>query len=232
MKKGLVSEATIIPSNEIKEDEEPSNDQVPSVEDNTEDEFESDEAKQMEKDETPEKIDGENETDRIKDIQDLTTDKMREFEQTLETIKNEILDFRYKTVDIDNIKTNLNILNAKVDDITPPTPEESLTKMANIAGGFTIQQYWADYLAKNKPYETVVPNGTILNGITDINIDVNNPKNGNNTDFNIKKGDDRDGDTVYIMNIKDVENYDEDTIKNSILGKNIDSNDQNRKTRF
>lgn len=93
---------------------------------------------------------------RVKEIQDMQTKKIEELESYIASLNTEIQDIQSKTIDIDNIKANVEVLHQQVDDITPATPEESVAKMAKISGGITIEDYWRNYFNENKPYKDVV----------------------------------------------------------------------------
>jgi hypothetical protein len=86
---------------------------------------------------------------RIKEIQDMQTLELNNMLQTVEMIKNEIATLSQKTVDIDAMKANIDIVNKKVKDLTPLSTEEQLTKNAIISGGMKIEDVWNKYLLDN-----------------------------------------------------------------------------------
>lgn len=93
---------------------------------------------------------------RIKEIQDMQTKKIEELESYISTLNTELQDVQMKTVDLDNMKVNMQVLHQQVEEITPPSPEQSLEKMAKISGGITIEDYWRDFYKENKPFQQVV----------------------------------------------------------------------------
>lgn len=93
--------------------------------------------------------------DRVKSIQDMQTKKLEELENYLNVLKQKSDDTEIKLSDLDNVKINLDNLKDHVKEITPPTPEESLDKMAEITGGVTITDYWKDYINKHQPLKQV-----------------------------------------------------------------------------
>jgi hypothetical protein len=98
--------------------------------------------------------------DRVKEIQDMQTKKLEEFENYIKELGNDIEDVKLRTIDIDNIKTNVDILHQQVEDITPATPEQSLENMAKISGGITVEDYWRNYFNENKPYKRIADDNT------------------------------------------------------------------------
>lgn len=61
---------------------------------------------------------------------------------------------------VDQISTNLGNVNQRVDNLTPPTPLESLNNMIQVTtGAQKIEDYWNEYFAKHGRQDTV--NGSI-----------------------------------------------------------------------
>jgi hypothetical protein len=57
---------------------------------------------------------------------------------------------------VDQIGTNLNNVNQRVDNLTPPTPLESLNNMIQVTtGAQKIEDYWNDYFARHGRQNTV-----------------------------------------------------------------------------
>jgi hypothetical protein len=90
----------------------------------------------------------EQKTDILKDLAQNHTEKIDAILQYIEGINQEIGIMKQKDQEIDMLKSHVGELEKQVDMLTPPTPEESLEKMVRISGGQTIDQYWANYLAK------------------------------------------------------------------------------------
>lgn len=184
--------------------EDDSDDKLPVLDDNTtstEEEIPSkptefEDTEEVEKIKKEEELSKKSEIDRVKEIQDMQTEKIGEIEEFVQSLTNEIEELNRKTVDIEAIKTNLDVLKQKVKDITPPTPEESLEKMAKISGGITVEEYWAKYFEENKPYKTVVKQET----------------------ESIDSDDEQKKDTTYVISVKDIKSdYNENSIKDSLF---------------
>ena len=61
---------------------------------------------------------------------------------------------------VDQIGTNLNNVNQRVDNLTPPTPLESLNNMIQVTtGAQKIEDYWNEYFAKHGRQDSV--NGSL-----------------------------------------------------------------------
>ena len=61
---------------------------------------------------------------------------------------------------VDQISTNLGNVNQRVDNLTPPTPLESLNNMIQVTtGAQKIEDYWNEYFAKHGRQDSV--NGSI-----------------------------------------------------------------------
>jgi len=61
---------------------------------------------------------------------------------------------------VDQIGTNLNNVNQRVDNLTPPTPLESLNNMIQVTtGAQKIEDYWNEYFAKHGRQDNV--NGSL-----------------------------------------------------------------------
>ncbi len=209
VKSKFISEATILKTNEAEDIDMPPSD----------DTFESPDVEQIQKQEAINLAPVDDMT-RVKEIQDLQTDKIRELDEYAKQLEQEVLSLKYQMIDIDAIKTNLNIVNQKVDDVTPLSGEDQLANMANVGGGLTISQYWANYLEKKKPYDIVTPTNIVdkpMGSPVDINA---NSQNGNDNaeDINISTEQDNDGDTIYVIKTTDIKNYDTEAIKKSIVG--------------
>lgn len=129
--------------------------QVPPA--NPEVEFENtEEVEKIKKEEQTDDLAKISDLDRVKEIQDMQTAKLEELENFIQSLNSQVEDVKEAAVDIDNIKANIEILKQHVDDITPPTPEESIQRMAKISGGISIEDYWKDYFKDNKPYRQLV----------------------------------------------------------------------------
>ena len=111
------------------------------------DEFEDVEAiKQGLPDEELEKLAKEDDLTRVKNIQDQQTEEINKLIEYVDEITSSINDLKQKTIDIENMKKNIDIVNKKIKAITPVTPEEQLEKMATISGGMSIKDIWNNYL--------------------------------------------------------------------------------------
>lgn len=160
-------------------------------------EFENTE--EVEKIKKEEELAKKSDIDRVKEIQDMQTEKIGELEDYLQELGQYIDELNDKTVDIDAIKTNLDVLKQQVKDITPPTPEESLEKMAKISGGITMEDYWAKYFEENKPYKTIVST------------------NQENEEENTSQ-DEQNKSVTYVVSVKDIKSdYNESEVKDSLF---------------
>lgn len=186
-------------------EEESMDDQLPVLDDETNSEevdvkvekpSEYENTEEVEKIKKEEELAKKTDIDRVKEIQDMQTEKIGEIEQLVAELSSDIEQLSQKTVDIDAMKTNLDILRQQVKDITPPTPEESLERMAKISGGITVEDYWVKYFEENKPYKTVVNTETQEEEKTDDQADKN---------------------VTYVVSVKDIKSdYNESEIKNSM----------------
>lgn len=131
-----------VPSNTEFEDTEAIND-IKSQEDSEITNIES---------ETEEEVDElakKDEIDRVKEIQDMQTLELQKMTQAFEFVYNTIDSINKKIVDIDSMKSNIDIVNKKVEKITPLSAEDQLEKNVLAAGGMTIQDVWNKYILDN-----------------------------------------------------------------------------------
>jgi hypothetical protein len=130
----------------VEEEEEVIVEPIVSV-DNTTDEFEDVEAiKQGLSDDELNKLAQEDDLTRVKNIQDQQTEEINKLIEYVDEITKNINDLKQKTIDIENMKKNIDIVNKKIKAVTPVTPEEQLEKMATISGGMSIKDVWNNYL--------------------------------------------------------------------------------------
>jgi hypothetical protein len=129
----------------VEEEDEAVVEPVPTVVDNTE--FEDiDAIKQGLPSDELEVLVKEDDLTRVKNIQDQQTEEINKLITYIDEITNNIDNLKQKTIDIENMKKNIDIVNKKIKAITPVTPEEQLEKMATISGGMSIKDVWNNYL--------------------------------------------------------------------------------------
>jgi hypothetical protein len=129
----------------VEEEDEAVVEPVPTVVDNTE--FEDiDAIKQGLPADELEVLVKEDDLTRVKNIQDQQTEEINKLITYIDEITNNIDNLKQKTIDIENMKKNIDIVNKKIKAITPVTPEEQLEKMATISGGMSIKDVWNNYL--------------------------------------------------------------------------------------
>lgn len=124
--------------------------------------------------------------DRIKEIQDMQTLELNKLTDTLNLIQTSIDSINNKIVDIEAMKNNIEIVNQKVEDLTPPSTAEQLAKNVENAGGMQIQDVWNSYIIKNKYQKAVsTDEENQTNNLEPYSEDVDNIKNYN--EYEIKK---------------------------------------------
>jgi len=129
----------------VEEEDEAVVEPVPTIVDNTE--FEDiDAIKQGLPADELEVLVKEDDLTRVKNIQDQQTEEINKLITYIDEITNNIDNLKQKTIDIENMKKNIDIVNKKIKAITPVTPEEQLEKMATISGGMSIKDVWNNYL--------------------------------------------------------------------------------------
>ncbi len=92
--------------------------------------------------------------DIITQLTKIQKDNIDDIFSFIEVLKADIDQLKAKSGDIDLLKTDNIILTKQIKQLTPPTPLESLDKMVKISGGLSVDDYWADWLAKQGKEKT------------------------------------------------------------------------------
>lgn len=91
----------------------------------------------------------------LKDIATVQKEKIDQIFDYIEVLGVEVEKLITKTQEIDVLNDKSIQMQDQIDFLTPDTPEESLDKMVRISGGYTIDDYWKTWSAKNQGKEVV-----------------------------------------------------------------------------
>lgn len=88
----------------------------------------------------------------------LHSDKLASIESYMEQNDMIVQQVQTKANEFDMIQGEISHMKDQIHILTPPTPLESGNKMIAISGGTRIEDYWNNWLAKNKRDERVEDN--------------------------------------------------------------------------
>jgi hypothetical protein len=102
----------------------------------------------------------------LKDIATVQKEKIDQIFDYIEVLGTEVEKLINKTQEIDVLNDKTIQMQDQIDFLTPDTAEESLDKMVRISGGYTIDDYWKTWLAKNQGKEVIGKIPYYQNGVT------------------------------------------------------------------
>lgn len=102
----------------------------------------------------------------LKDIVTVQKEKIDQIFDYIEVLGNEVEELIRKSEEIDVLNDKATQMQSQIDFLTPPTAEESLGKMVKIGNGYTIDDYWKNWLEKNQGKEVVGQIPYYQNGVT------------------------------------------------------------------
>ncbi len=102
----------------------------------------------------------------LKDIATVQKEKIDQIFDYIEVLGTEVENLINKTQEIDVLNDKSIQMQDQIDFLTPDTAEESLDKMVRISGGYTIDDYWKNWLAKNQGKEVIGKIPYYQNGVT------------------------------------------------------------------